>query len=247
MELNVPSEELSQELRKPECVITKLDHHNMVMNDQYIAIIADALKYNTSVTSVTVSDTYIKSKGLSLLIEALEINKTIRSFSMINTYFSSDTATCLARVLCENRSLRHLNISRYCILEDECWLQISSALKSNETLTSLTIGKSIGHPAVEHLFSVLETSNISIEILTIQCGRMLCREDKQRAEKFTTRNIVIGKQIRRVIYLILCISKRRNEPGMGSFGILPEKGLFLKIAQYVWATRRQLEWLKIIK
>jgi hypothetical protein len=96
-----------------------------------VIALAEALEYNTSITSIELTENCIGDEGLIALSEALRINKTIQSINLMSNKIGNQGAIAL-----------------------------SEALKYNQTLLTMLLGSNeIGVKGVLSLASCLEHNN----------------------------------------------------------------------------------------
>ena len=92
----------TQDFKRLENVLDKLntikiiDLYDAWIGDEGAIILAEALKYNTSITSIDLASTRMCDEGLIALSEALRINKTIQSINLISNEIGNEGAIALA-------------------------------------------------------------------------------------------------------------------------------------------------------
>jgi Ran GTPase-activating protein (RanGAP) involved in mRNA processing and transport len=76
--------------------------------------LADVLKENNTITSVSIADVQIGDKGVKSLLGALQVNNTIKTVFLRNVVLSNEGAKILARVIRENKTLNNISIGECC-------------------------------------------------------------------------------------------------------------------------------------
>lgn len=107
-------------------------------------ILANLLKYNTTVTTLNLSNNWIDAEGAIALADALWHNTTLTSLNLMNNPIRAAGANSLSFALKENSTLTSLNLYNTQI-GSEGAKALADALNENNTLTSLNLGSNNIH------------------------------------------------------------------------------------------------------
>ena len=103
-------------------------------------VVAEILKSNTSVTKVNLhGNKEIGDEGAKALAEALKVNATVETLSLVRCGIGDDGAAALAEALRSNTSLTRLDLCGNGIGDDGA--AFAGALRSNTTLRSLSLAE----------------------------------------------------------------------------------------------------------
>ena len=145
--------------------IQRLNLCNVGNNDA--KSIADALKQNTTLTSLGLMWDKISNDGMQSIADALKQNTTLRSLDLTCGKISNDAAQSIADMLKQNTTLRSLDLICGEISTDAAQ-SIADALKQNTTLTSLGLGyyiyNMIGNDGAQSIEKVLKTNMIMMSL-----------------------------------------------------------------------------------
>jgi len=130
-------------------------------------IIADAMKYNTSVTYLRLGNN-ICDGGVEQLSYMLGYNRTLKVLDLSgNSSISARGVTFLANALKKNTTLTTLILSKTNVKQKAC-VALSSMLAVNKTLTTLDVScNNIGDRGVKALLEFIRKSNHSLTTLSI--------------------------------------------------------------------------------
>ncbi len=134
--------------------------------------LADALKENRMLTSLSLGSSQIGDEGARALAEALKVNRTLTSLDLWDNNIGDEGARALAEILKENETLTSLGLM-YNQIGDEGAGALAEALKENRTLTSLDLaGNGIGDAGARALAEVLKGSGTltSLDFYNNQIG-----------------------------------------------------------------------------
>ena len=133
---------------------------------QSLSTLCLALRVNTSLTSLDLSENSIGDKGASSLSEALRVNTSLTSLNLVCTSIGVEGISSLSEALRVNTSLTSLNL-RYNSIGDEGASSLSEALRVNTSLTSLNLSRnSIGNEGASSLSEALRV-NTSLTSLNL--------------------------------------------------------------------------------
>ena len=135
-------------------------------------LLAQALRVNTSISSLALCSNFIGAEGANLLAQALSVNTSLSSLSLRRNCIGSDGASSLARALRLNNSLSSLNLSLNFIGDDGA-NSLAQALRLNSSLSSLDLSSnSIGDEGTNSLAKALRknTSLSSLDLSSNSIG-----------------------------------------------------------------------------
>jgi len=87
-------------------VITKVDLHNDDLHEKAICAIAEALKYNKSITELNLQDNFAR-KNAKDIADMLKVNTTLTSLNMNVNQMQDEEAKYLLEALKESKSIKH--------------------------------------------------------------------------------------------------------------------------------------------
>ena len=146
--------------------LTSLDLSQNSIGDEGASYLFEALRVNTSLTSLNLGCNYIGDEGASSLSEALRVNTSLASLNLGYNSIGDEGASSLSEALRGNTSLTSLELSQNSI-GGEGASSLSEALRVNTSLTSLNLGyNSIGDEGASSLSEALRvnTSLTSLEL-----------------------------------------------------------------------------------
>ncbi|KAL9965575.1 hypothetical protein ACROYT_G029390 [Oculina patagonica] len=118
--------------------LTELDLSDNNIGDQGATGLAEALKNNKSLTELGLSDNNIDDQGATGLAEALQNNKSLTELDLSVNNIGDQGATALAVALQKNKSLTELDLSVNNI-GDQGATGLAEALQKNKSLTELDL------------------------------------------------------------------------------------------------------------
>ncbi|KAL0242759.1 hypothetical protein GEMRC1_005322 [Eukaryota sp. GEM-RC1] len=127
------------EALKTNTTITSINLSFNSIGDEGARALAEALKVNHSVPSVDLMNNSIGDEGARALAEALKVNDSVTSIDLEYNSIGAEGARALASALKVNASVTSINLGRNCI-GDECVRALADALKVNSSLTSVILG-----------------------------------------------------------------------------------------------------------
>jgi hypothetical protein len=139
---------------------------NEKINAKGAPALADALKVNTSVTTIDLWSNQIGNKNTATLADALKINKSVTAINLYYNGIGVEGASALADALKVNTSLTRINLG-YNEIGDVGASALADALKVNTSLTTIdVIGNRIGDEGAAALVDALQvnTSVTSIDL-----------------------------------------------------------------------------------
>ena len=139
-------------------------------NINIVKSIYEALKTNSTLTHLTITDNYYRDIGVNALAEALKVNKTLTyldiSNNISNNYNGDDVVIAIADALTHNTSLIKLYM-RILLINDSKAKALANSLKINSTLTLLDISNNnIGDEGAEAFAEALKV-NSTLTLLDI--------------------------------------------------------------------------------
>lgn len=136
-------------------------------NSNYLINIFDALKINTTITSLNLSNNNLTFNGDFNFSEVLKNNSTLMELDLSNNNINDNDCLILYDGLKNNSSIIKLNLYNNEIYNNGC-KYISNILLTNTTLMDLNIGfNGIGTTSIDYLFNILK-NNSSITSLNIK-------------------------------------------------------------------------------
>lgn len=141
-----------------------------VLTSEEVAVFAEALKKNKSVTALYTSQAKLSCEGFKAIFEALKVNETVKVFSLNLDSFSIDAARILCEALCINNSISSLYVigsidSEYANHKENIRL-LCVALGANQSISGLTFS-SFSFGAEECLCEAL-LKNTCVKSLTFE-------------------------------------------------------------------------------
>ncbi|KAK5809404.1 hypothetical protein F5H01DRAFT_381781 [Linnemannia elongata] len=122
-------------------------------------ILAEALKTNSTLTTLYLRHSSIGSDGAKTLAEALKTNSALTTFDLYNNSIGDDGAKALAEALKTNSALTTLSLQGNSIGSDGA-KALAEALKINSALTTLGLyNNSIGSDGTKALAEALKTNS----------------------------------------------------------------------------------------
>ncbi|KAF8925261.1 hypothetical protein BGZ47_003403, partial [Haplosporangium gracile] len=132
---------------------------------------AEALKTNSTLTTLDLQDSKIGSYEAQALSEALKTNSTLTTLNLQGNSIGHTGAQALSEALKTNSTLTNLNLSNNSI-GDTGAQALSEALKTNSTLTTVNLqGNSIGDNGAQALAETLKT-NLTLTTLNLQMNKI---------------------------------------------------------------------------
>ena len=124
--------------------LTKLDLSNNYISDQGAAGLAEALKQNTGLARLDLASNKIYDDGAAVLAEALKQNTSLTRLYLANNMIRGHGTARLAEALKGNTNLRRLNLSKNQISDQDA-AGLAEALKQNGSLTRLDLAGNTIH------------------------------------------------------------------------------------------------------
>jgi len=159
--------------------LTSLNISNY-LGDAGAVYLAEALRANTSITSLTLEHNYLFTSGKRALIEAFQVNSTITSLRFRPRILHSSEAKALGRVL-QSTSCSLTCLCLGYIDSDEARKHIAEGLSSNKTLTQLHFSMEEAKPKKEIMHLV--GRNYSLIKCNIKVPGMLYRNQVLERKK----------------------------------------------------------------
>ncbi|XP_074621745.1 uncharacterized protein LOC141880193 [Acropora palmata] len=149
--------------------LSSLDLSDNSISDEGVNSLAQALRVNTSLSSLDLSSNSIGDEGANSLAEALRVNKSLSSLDLSWNSIGAEGANSLAQALRVNKSLSSLNLSLH-FFADEGANSLAEALRVNTFLSSLDLhSSSIGDEGANSLAQALSV-NKSLFSLDLFCN-----------------------------------------------------------------------------
>jgi hypothetical protein len=116
----------------PKCCA--IDAHTLGIDG--VKALADALKVNSTITSINLSYNNVDVDGAKALADALKVNSTITSIDLSDNNVGDDGAKALADAIKVNSTITSINL-RYSDVGDDGAKALADALKVNSIITSI--------------------------------------------------------------------------------------------------------------
>ncbi|KAF9995335.1 hypothetical protein BGZ79_010970 [Entomortierella chlamydospora] len=132
---------------------------NSLIGDNGAQALSEALKVNSTLTTLSLYNNSVRDNGAQALSEALKTNSTLTTLDLTFNSIGSDGAQALSEALKTNSTLTTLDLTNNSIGSDGAQA-LSEALKTNSTLTTLDLyDNSIGSSGTQALFEALKTNS----------------------------------------------------------------------------------------
>ena len=174
MLLNVQEVQFLAEALKINTTLTTLKLYLNALDDKGVQILVEALKINTTLTTLNIWSNEIGNQGAQALAEALKMNTTLTTLKLHTNQIGDQGAQALAETLKTNTILTTLDL---------IWNEISDigagalveTLKMNNTLTELNLSNSV----IKSNFKSTIDQKLQINIINkkrLCCLQILCLE-----------------------------------------------------------------------
>ncbi|KAG0014050.1 hypothetical protein BGZ82_001915, partial [Podila clonocystis] len=169
-ELNQGQRKILQERQHVILEQGQADWQSNSIDDNRAQAMAEALKSNSTLTTVYLQNSSIGSNGAQMLAEALKINSTLTTLNLENNSIGENGGLALAEALKINSTLTTLNLGRNLIGHNGA-LALAEALKINLTLTTLNLENN----SIEDngALALVEALKINLTLTTLNFGRNL--------------------------------------------------------------------------
>lgn len=88
-----------------------------IIGDAGVALLADVLRFNTSITAIDLRRNQIYFKGLVSLANALWINSSVSKIFLEYNDIGSEGVALLAKVVRKNKTIKYIDIDAYVLNE----------------------------------------------------------------------------------------------------------------------------------
>jgi len=148
----------------------RVDFFNYQIKDVIVHSIADALKINNSVESLSLRRNKITSFGAKALAFALEYNSTLKKLDLYQNKIGMNGIRMLSEVLIHNSTLTHLNLGRNDFLFGSHYL--AQALQTNRSIVVFNCSENIiGNPGARAFASVLALNPV-LKVLNLSLNNI---------------------------------------------------------------------------
>ena len=127
------------EALKQNTTVDSLNLSQCIAKDRGAIALADMLKVNNSITNINLAGNYIENAGALALADMLRVNTGLRNINLRGIKFNGEAATLLAEALRLHPTLTNINLHAT-INNPESALQICNALMVNTSLTHINLG-----------------------------------------------------------------------------------------------------------
>ncbi|KAL0229540.1 hypothetical protein GEMRC1_014157 [Eukaryota sp. GEM-RC1] len=151
-------------LNKSSSLFPRLKQLDVELRESVFLLLTEALKTNTTVTGVDLTEISIGAEGARTLAEALKVNTSVTSINLSVNSIRDEGARALAEVLKVNTSVTIVNLGGNSI-GDEGARALADALTVNASITSIDLRfNSIGDEGARALAEALKV-NTKVDIL----------------------------------------------------------------------------------
>jgi Ran GTPase-activating protein (RanGAP) involved in mRNA processing and transport len=109
------------------------------INDAEMALLAKALRANTSLTVLDLSKNTLSAQGTTILLEALRVRPKLKSLNLSFAELGSEASTCLTEALSAYTSLTAINFLGNCGAGECCPDYLIKIVKANASLRLLRL------------------------------------------------------------------------------------------------------------
>src|SRR3990167_5808111 len=159
-----------------------LDLSMKVLSDTDLKELAEALKVNSTITTIDLRSNKIDAAGAQALAEALKVNSTITTIDLMHNQIGAAGAQALAEALKQKATITRLDLA-WNQVGDAGAQALAEALKTNRTITTLYLrDNQIGDAGIQVLIQALKKNHIVTEIdiaLTNQTLSSLLKRNRQ--------------------------------------------------------------------
>ncbi|KAL0242791.1 hypothetical protein GEMRC1_005354 [Eukaryota sp. GEM-RC1] len=146
------------EALKTNTTVTSVNLKSNSIGAEGATALAEALKVNTSVTTVYLCVNFIEAEGARALAEALKVNASVTSINLSGNSVGAEGARALAEALKVSDSISNLDLSINSV-GDEGARALADALKVNTSVTSVNLMfNSIGDEGARALAEALKVN-----------------------------------------------------------------------------------------
>jgi Ran GTPase-activating protein (RanGAP) involved in mRNA processing and transport len=213
-----------------------------LINVKGTIVIAEALRTNLGLTTISIVKNNIADEGTEAIATALTINAQLTTIDIGSNNITVKGAIAIAEALKINVHLTELNISANVIGDEGAYI-IAQALKKNEHLIILDIGNNnIGNRGSKEIFEALKTepSSRDREISKTKLEKLLLSNNNITAGRIET--IVNALKKNRTLTMVdLSLNIKKEEKRRDNYKKIEQKIIDLK--QY----RKQKNLLTKIK
>ena len=129
-----------------------------------VAAFSQVLTVTTSLTTLNLSNDYIRGEDVSLLSQALAVNTSLTTLDLSHIYIVAEVATLLSQALAVNTALTTLDLSANCINAKGA-ASLSQALAVNTSLTTLDLSNNL--VAAEGATSLSQALAVNTSLTTL--------------------------------------------------------------------------------
>ena len=158
--VNAAAAAVLAEAIKRNSTLTELNLRLNGIYDAGATALAEALKTNTTLTMLDLTENFeISDLGATALAEAIQTNSTLAGLNLSKNEIEDAGATALAKALQKNSNLRVLNLSDNSI-GDTGAAALAEAIQTNSTLTLLKLcGNNIGENGIAALAEAIKINS----------------------------------------------------------------------------------------
>ncbi|KAF9556568.1 hypothetical protein EC968_008173 [Mortierella alpina] len=152
------------EILKTNSTLTSLSLESNAIGDDGATALAEALKTNSTLDTLDLRGNTIWFKGLLAFLELLQTNSTLTTLDLRTNKIGDSVAQALAESLKTDKTLTTLDLQHNSI-GDHGAKELAEALRTNSTLTTLNLySNSIGGDGAKELAEVVKTNSTLITL-----------------------------------------------------------------------------------
>ncbi|CAE7210314.1 NLRC3 [Symbiodinium necroappetens] len=161
--------EAMNEALKTNSTLTSISLENNDIGVEGCKAICEALKSNSTLTSINLHGNRIDVEGCKAMGEALKCNSTLASINLADCHIGDEGAEAICEALKCNSTLTSINLEGN-VIGDEGAEAICEALETNSTLTSINLADCyIGYVGAEAICEALKTNSTLTIISLAEC------------------------------------------------------------------------------
>ena len=172
-----------------QCILEQIciQEQSLLLGDADIAAFAEAVKVNTTLKELILSENCISDTGVSSFAEAIKLNQTLTQLHFSGMDISDAGVASLAEAIKVNKTLSSLSVNTHSV-GDAGATSIAEAIKVNNTLSELDLGNNhIGDAGVANLAEALKVnkalSNLQLGCNVVRAAGAICLAEAIKVNK----------------------------------------------------------------
>ncbi|KAF9993363.1 hypothetical protein BGZ79_001988, partial [Entomortierella chlamydospora] len=162
---------VSSEALKTNSSLTTLNLYSSNIGGNGAQVLAEALKTNSTLTTLDLRSNFIRDSGGQSLAEALKTNSTLTTLDLGSNLIGDSGGQSLAEALKTNSTLTTLNL-RSNLIGDGGGQALAEALKANSTLTILDLRNNNIRDSGSHTLAEALKTNLTLTILDLEGNKI---------------------------------------------------------------------------